>query len=216
MNSARRLVFAAAALGWGMAVAYVKVVRPWALRWGATDQETTRQLAGDGVVQRADFVATRAITIHADPDQVWPWLVQIGSGRAGWYSYDRLDNAGIPSATEIIPALQQLKAGDLVPMVAGKDIGLWVKELEPGRRMLWWDRKGEYSWEWLLEPAEAGTRLVTRLRATRHPWTRRMLYEVVAMNGDIVMTRKMLGGIKTRAERLAACHLTPAGGSARS
>jgi hypothetical protein len=167
---------------------------------GATDQEVSRQLPGDGVVQRADFVATRAITIHAAPGQVWPWLVQIGSGRAGWYSYDRLDNAGRPSATEIVPELQQLAAGDLVSMVAGKDVGVWVKELEPGRRMLWWDQKGEYSWEWMLEPAEAGTRLVSRLRVTRHRWTRRMLYEVVAVNGDIIMTRKMLRGIKDRAE----------------
>ena len=76
--------------------------------------------------------------------------------------------------------------------------------LEPGRRMLWWDQKGEYSWEWLLEPSAAGTRLVSRLRVTRHPWTRRMLYEVVAANGDIVMFRRMLRGIKKRAERLAA------------
>ena len=204
MNRARGLVLAAAALAAGLAVVYVRVVRPWALRWGATGQEAARPLPGDGVVKKADYVATRAITIHAGPGQVWPWLVQIGSGRAGWYSYDRLDNAGVPSAAEIIPELQHLAAGDLVPMVAGKDIGLWVKELEPGRRMLWWDQKGEYSWEWLLEPAAAGTRLVSRLRVTRHPWTRRMLYEVVAANGDIVMIRRMLRGIKKRAERLAA------------
>ena len=173
MNRARGFVFATAALGAGVSAVYVKVVRPWALRWGATDQEAARRLPGDGVVQRADFVATRAITIHATADQGWPWLVQIGSGRAGWYSYDRLDNAGVPSATEIIPQLQQLTAGDLVPMVAGKDVGVWVKELQPGRRMLWWDQKGEYSWEWLLEPAGDQTRLITRLRVTRHPWTRK-------------------------------------------
>jgi hypothetical protein len=94
MNRARGFAFATAALGAGVSAVYVKVVRPWALRWGATGQEAARRLPGDGVVQRADFVATRAITIHAAPGQVWPWLVQIGSGRAGWYSYDRLDNAG--------------------------------------------------------------------------------------------------------------------------
>ena len=215
MIRARVLGFAVA-VGAGLAVVYVKVVQPWALRWGATDQEVSRPLPGDGVVQRADFVATRAITIHAAPGQVWPWLVQIGSGRAGWYSYDRLDNAGVPSATEIIPELQQLAAGDLVPMVAGKDVGLWVKELEPGRRVLWWDHKGEYSWEWLLEPAEAGTRLVSRLRVTRHRWTRRMLYEVVAVNVDIIMARKMLRGIKDRAERLAGLCPAPAGGTSGS
>jgi hypothetical protein len=189
-----------------LAGVYLKVVRPWGLRWGATEEEVARPLPGDGVVKTADFVATRAITIRAALEHVWPWLVQIGSGRAGWYSYDRVANAARPSATEIIPALPQLTVGDLVPMVAGKEIGVWVKELEPGRRMLWWDRKGEYSWEWLLEPAGAGTRLLNRVRVTRHPWTRRMLYEVVAANGDIVMMRKMLRGIKKRAERLAAGH----------
>jgi hypothetical protein len=113
---------------------------------GATRDEVARPLPGDLIVRKADFVATRAITIDAAPGRVWPWLVQIGSGRAGWYSYDRVDNAGRPSATAIIPELQHLQVGGLVPMVAGKDVGVWVKELEPGRRMLWWDRKGEYTW----------------------------------------------------------------------
>jgi hypothetical protein len=141
---------------------------------------------------------------------VWPWLVQIGSGRAGWYTYDRLDNAGVPSASEIVPELQQLQEGDLIPMVAGKDIGLRVKELERHRRMLWWDEQGEYSWEWLLEPIDQhATRLLNRLRVTRHPWTRRMLYELVAANGDVVMQRKLLRGINQRAERLAARQRIP-------
>jgi hypothetical protein len=213
MNRTRGFVLAAAALGAGLTAVYLKVVRPWALRWGTTEEEAARPLPGDGLVRTADFAATRAITVGAAPEKVWPWLVQIGSGRAGWYSYDRLDNAGRPSATKIIPELQQLKAGDLVPMVAGKDIGVWVKELEPNRRMLWWDQKGEYSWEWLLEPTAAGTRLISRLRATRHPWTRRMPYEIVAATGDIIMARKMMRGIKKRAERPADLDPAPAGGN---
>jgi hypothetical protein len=112
----------------------------------------------------------------------------------------------MPSATEILPELQQLKVGDLIPMVAGKDIGVRVKELEPDRRMLWWDEQGEYSWEWVLEPADGRTRLLNRLRVTRHPWTPKMLYELVAANGDVVMQRRLLRGIKRRAERLAAHH----------
>jgi hypothetical protein len=206
MSRAARIAVGAAAAGAGLVAAYSKFVRPWALRWGATAEEAARPLPGDEVVETADFVATRAITIDAPPQDVWPWLVQIGSGRAGWYTYDRLDNDGVPSATRIIPEFQQLKVGDLIPMVAGKDIGVWVKELEPDRRMLWWDGKGEYSWEWVLEPADGRTRLLNRLRATRHPWTRRMLYELVAANGDIVMQRKLLRGIKKRAERLATHH----------
>jgi hypothetical protein len=206
VNRGARIAVGAAAAGAGLLAGYWRIVRPWALRWGATEEEAARPLPGDEVVETADFVATRAITIDAPPQDVWPWLVQIGSGRAGWYTYDRLDNAGVPSATRILPEFQQLKDGDLIPMVAGKDIGVRVKELEPERRMLWWDEKGEYSWEWLLEPADGRTRLLNRLRATRHPWTRRMLYELVAANGDVVMQRKLLRGIKKRAERLAARH----------
>ncbi|HWD43867.1 MAG TPA: SRPBCC family protein [Actinomycetota bacterium] len=207
MHRTARIAVAAAAVA-GLQAAYARLVRPWALRWGATAEEAARPLPGDEVVAQADFVATRAITIDAPPHQVWPWLVQIGSGRAGWYSYDRIDNAGVPSATEIIPELQQLRVGDLIPMVAGKDIGVRVKELEPEHRMLWWDEQGEYSWEWLLEPTGGRTRLLQRLRVTRHPWTRRMLYELVAANGDVVMQRKLLRGIKQRAEGLATHHPT--------
>ena len=216
MNHTRRWMFAAAALAAGLVAAYRTMVRPRALRWGATQDEVARPMPGDPIVRKADFVATRAITIDVAPGQVWPWLVQIGSGRAGWYSYDRVDNAGRPSATAIIPELQHLQAGDLVPMVAGKDVGVWVKELEPGRRMLWWDRNGEYTWEWLLEPEGGRTRLINRVRVTRHPWTRRMLYELVAANGDIVMMRKMLRGIKKRAERLTAGQPAPATDTAAS
>ena len=205
MNRTARIAVGAATAGAGL-LAYAKLVRPWALRWGATEEEAARPLPGDGLVTKADFVATRAITVHAPPHDVWPWLVQIGSGRSGWYTYDRLDNAGMPSATEIIAELQQLQVGDLIPMVAGKDIGVQVKELEPDRRMLWWDVKGEYSWEWLLEPVDGRTRLIQRLRVTRHPWTPKMLYELVAANGDVVMQRKLLRGVKQRAERLAARH----------
>jgi hypothetical protein len=209
MNRTARIALGAAAAGAGLLAVYAKLVRPRALRWGATAEEAARPLPGDQVVAKADYVATRAITIDAPPRDVWPWLVQMGSGRAGWYTYDRIDNAGMPSATEILPELQQLQVGDLIPMVAGKDIGVRVKELEPDRRMLWWDEQGEYSWEWVLEPADGRTRLLQRLRVTRHPWTPKMLYELVAANGDVVMQCKLLRGIKQRAERLAARHRTP-------
>ena len=216
MNRTARIAVGAATAGVGFLTVYLRFVRPRALRWGATAEEAVRPLPGDELVAKADYVATRAITIHAPPRDVWPWLVQIGSGRAGWYTYDRIDNAGVPSAADIIPDLQQLQVGDLIPMVAGKDIGVRVKELEPHRRMLWWDEQGEYSWEWVLEPADGGTRLLQRLRVTRHPWTRKMLYELVAANGDVVMQRKLLRGIKQRAERLAARHQPSAQETGRS
>jgi hypothetical protein len=69
------------------------LLRPWHLRWGATDGEVSAPMPGDGVIDRPSFNATRAITVAAPPAEVWPWLVQIGFGRAGWYSYDLFDNA---------------------------------------------------------------------------------------------------------------------------
>lgn len=188
-----------------LAVVYQRWVWPWQLHWGATDAEVARTMAGDVVVAAPDFVATRAITIAAPPHAVWPWLVQLGSGRAGWYTFGRIDNAGQPSATQILEQYQHLTVGDLVPMVAGTDIGLRVKELEPGHRMLWWDGVGEYSWEWLLERrGPNASRLVSRLRIVAHPWTKRAAYEAIAARGDIIMQIKMLHGIKQRAERHTA------------
>jgi hypothetical protein len=92
---------------------YVKAWRPWQLRWGATDEELARALPGDELVTTPTFNATRAISIAAPPERVWPWLVQVGSRRAGWYSYDLLDNLGHHRSTRrIIPELQQLTPGD--------------------------------------------------------------------------------------------------------
>lgn len=200
-----RAIVLGGVLGGAFGAVYVKLVRPWTMRWGATDQEVAQHLPGDDIVARPDFNATQAITIKARPDDVWPWLVQIGSGRAGWYSYDRIDNSGVPSASTVVPDLQRLGVGDLVPMVKGKEIGLIVKDMEPNRRMLWWDGKGEYTWEWVLAPIEdQSTRLVRRLRATYPPFfSTRMLYVALATSGDIVMVSRELRGIKERAERLA-------------
>ena len=106
----------AVGLGAVVGVAYLRVVRPRQLRWGATDEEVARALPGDELVAAPTFDATRAITIEARPEDIWPWLVQVGVSRAGWYSYDHLDNLGRPSARRIIPELQGLKPGDVLPM----------------------------------------------------------------------------------------------------
>jgi hypothetical protein len=207
----RRLAATGAAAGAGLLAAYLALVRPWTMRWGATDEEVARSLPGDRLMAGPGFKATRAITIAARPEHIWPWLVQLGSGRAGWYAIDRIDNAGMPSAQQIIPELQHLQVGDLVPMVAGKQIGPRVKELEPDRRMLWWDGRGEFTWEWLLEPIDGRrTRLLCRVQEAYPPlWSRRMLYAAVASTGDSVMVRRQLRGIKARAERLAAASPDP-------
>jgi hypothetical protein len=210
----RRIVLVGVASGAGLLATYLQLVRPWTMRWGATNTEVDRPLPGDQSMTRPGFSATRAITIAARPEHIWPWLVQLGSGRAGWYAIDRIDNAGVPSAQTIRPELQQLPVGDRIPMVAGQEVGPLVKELEPNRRMLWWDGQGEFTWEWILDPIDdQTTRLVSRVQEAYPPlWSRRMLYAMVASSGDIVMARKQLRGIKARAERLAraASELPPA------
>ena len=90
-------------------------------------------MPGDEVVDRPNFVATCAVTIEATSEEVWPWLAQIGSGRAGFYSYDWIDNAGRPSARGIIPEYQHVEVGDLAPMFPGTEVGLWVKGFEANR-----------------------------------------------------------------------------------
>ena len=74
--------------------------------------------------------------------------MQLGSGRAGWYSFDHIDNKGKPSARSIVRDLQDLSVGDFIPLIEGTDVGCWVKEMEPPLRMLWWDRTGAFTWEW--------------------------------------------------------------------
>jgi len=113
---------------------YLLVVRPRQLRWGATDEEVARPMPGDEVVRRPTFNATRAVTVNARPEHIWPWIVQMGFGRAGWYSYDLIDNLGRPSAERIIPELQKVAVGDLVP-IFGK-MGFWVRDFRPNEWML--------------------------------------------------------------------------------
>src|SRR6266545_4849315 len=104
------------------------------LRWGATDQEVRDPLAGDDLIRNADMVATRAITIHAAADRVWPWIAQLGQGRGGFYSYDWLENlvgCDIHSADRIVREWQDVAVGDEVKL--HPEVGLEVAALEPGR-----------------------------------------------------------------------------------
>jgi hypothetical protein len=199
----------AAAAGVAAAVAlgvYVRWVRPRAFSWGATGEEAGRPMAGDELSPRPQLSATRAVTIAAPPEDIWPWLVQWGWNRAGFYSYDLLDNLGRPSARQILPQFQHLQVGDWVPM-GGKTTpytAYQVAQVEPGKLMLW--RKGGGTWLWLLEPDGTGrTRLITRLRS-RYAWARpTIVTELILMEiGDPFMMRKCLLGIKQRAEQHAA------------
>jgi hypothetical protein len=210
---ARAALRALPILGIGVGV-YLQVIRPRQLGWGATDDELRRAMPGDELVTRPTFNATRAVTVAAPPSMIWPWIVQIGFGKAGWYSYDLLDNFGRPSATHIIPELQHLQAGDLVPMYLGigapEGVGMKVKALQRERWVLWWDDKThDTTWAWVLDPIDQQqTRLVTRVRM-RYRWTKpTILFSLLVEFADLVMMRKCLLGIKQRAEHPAA---TPVG-----
>jgi hypothetical protein len=113
--------------------AYALLVRPWMRRWGVDATEAATVMPGDDLVPEATAVETRGITIDAVAEDVWPWLMQLGYGRGGWYSYDRLDMKG-HSATEILPEWQGLQVGDTVP--THPDGGFEVRALEPGRALV--------------------------------------------------------------------------------
>ncbi len=180
---------------------YLRIIRPWQLRWGATDEEIARAMPGDNVIHNPTFVATRAVTIDTPPESIWPWLLQIGCRRAGWYSYDWIDNLGIPSATRIIPELQHLEVGDLVPMSPDGKLGFIVKEIEPNKMMLWQDKDGTTSWAWgLYKINESQTRLVTRVRIRYNWMSPTIIFFLLLDVGDIVMMHKCMLGIKQRAE----------------
>ena len=187
------------------------LARPWHIRWGATDDEVTAPMPGDDPVPGCQYRATRAITIDADRRYVWPWLVQVGVGRAGFYSVDLLDNLARPSATEILPAHQRPSVGAWIPMTATPTTttAFTVHSFDPEQVLVW--AKPDSTWVWRLTTnADGSTRLVTRIRACYH-WSRpgSAALSILLMEfGDFAMLRTMLHGIKIRSERLAAQALT--------
>ncbi len=176
------------------------------LRWGATPSEVIATMPGDDLLPQAQFRCTRAIEVQAPAEAVWPWLVQVGCLRAGFYSNDLLDNLAHPSAREIRPELQHLEIGQWVPMSPAAPTtanAFQVEAFEVDRWLLW--RKPDSTWAWQLTETEHGTtRLVARVHAVydwSHPGT--ALVGVVLMElGDFAMMRRMLRGIKQRVEAL--------------
>lgn len=191
--------------------------RPW-LYSGSTRAERRRELPGDEVVANAKLTATRATTIAAPPDHVWPWLLQMGHGRAGWYGYDLWDNAGVSSADHIVADLQHLSVGDVIADATGP-FGFHVVRIDPERALVFRatihpitgkhaDPGGptpymDFTWAFVLEPGGGGSRLLVRVRYDHSPsrWVAAAVdaYELV----DALFTRKMLAGIRSRAERPA-------------
>ena len=161
-------------------------------------------MLGDGIVGSPSFEATRAVTIKAYPSDIYPWIVQMGLNRAGWYSYDLLDNLGRRSEEQILPIFQNVQLGTLIPMSPNNNYGLWVKEFKPDESMLWWDKKGNATWAWEIYPkGKCDCRLVTRIRL-KYQWVGiEIFFNVLIEFFDILMMRKCMLGIKRRAESIA-------------
>ncbi|BCY17372.1 hypothetical protein hrd7_12210 [Leptolinea sp. HRD-7] len=185
-------------------IIYFGWLRRWQLRWGATDEEISRPMPGDDIVAAPTFNATRAVTVNAPPRDIFPWIVQMGVTRAGWYSYDLLDNLGRPSARTILPECQPIKIGDLIPMSPDGKHGVHVKDFKPDEWILWWNKNRKTSWVWGFYPVtETQTRLVTRVRVKYNPLSLDFIFDLLIEFCDIIMMRKCMLGIKERAEMLA-------------
>jgi len=199
-----------------LAVVYVFLVRPWHLTRGTTRDEIQRTLPGDELVRNPKFVWNQAITINAPAAEVWPWLVQIGNQRAGWYSWDAIHGLlGVAgsvqyedrSADRIIPELQNLQIGDEIRMMP-EDMGApayKVVAIEPDRALVTHiDDENGASWVWALDPIDAqSTRLIVRFRQTWPPGASGLAFWIGDELGSLVMQPKTLSGIKQRAEAAA-------------
>ena len=198
-----------AVAGAGAVAAYALGIRPWHLRWGATDEEVNQHLIGDELAPSPKLRATHAVTINAPAVDVWPWLVQMGQTRGGFYSYTWLENlvgCDMQNADEIVPEWQELKVGDKV-WLHPKAPPVEVAAIEPGRAIV---LKG---WgAFVLQPIdEKTTRLIIRSQGDYNPDLKNpilnfFLWRVVFEPAHFIMERKMLLGIKARAEKLARAH----------
>ncbi len=193
--------------------AYFLIGRSWQLQWGAIDEESGGPLPGDDLIADADLTATRAITIRGPAVQVWPWVVQVGQGRGGFYSYDFLENlvgCDIHSAERIASEWQSVEVGDEVRLAP--QVSLRVAAVDPGRSLVL--RGGipmgntappyDFTWAFVLKDAPAGTsRLIVRERyAYTRAWARLLVEPVEVVS--FLMSQKMLRGIRDRAENHAS------------
>jgi len=204
--------------------AYAFLIRPWHLRWGATEAELQQPLPGDDVVPNPKHEATHAITINAPVGDVWPWLVQIGQNKGGFYSYSLLENlvgCDIHNAKRIVPEWQSLRAGDVL-WLHPKAAPLPVLLVEPGRALVIGGLAQELgddlsesiragTWAFVLKELDAGTtRLLVRIRWDRKPGLLDWIYNFGVLEpSHFVMERRMMLGIKRRAEALTALEVEP-------
>ncbi|MFI7542452.1 SRPBCC family protein [Actinoplanes sp. NPDC049599] len=194
--------------GGGLALAaavYAPALRRWYLTWGATAEEAEATLPGDELLPEPDMLSTRAVTIDAPPERVWPWLVQMGSGRGGAYTYDWIENLfglGMHSADRILPEFQQLAVGDVLPMGNGGP-GMRVAICDPERTLVFRSEDGRWVWIFSLAERSGRTRLISRNRIAEGAAAsaaRKLADRLIMEPGSLVMERKMLIGIRDRAQ----------------
>ena len=191
-----------------LAVLYWSPIRRWMSRWGITPSDLARVMAGDGLLVDPTYSGTMAVIVDAPPEDIWPWLVQMGYQRVGLYSYDWLDRVfgflDRPSATRILPEFQPLAVDHEIPL--GREPSWPVAVIEPCRALVLAMRNmGDIDWVWQfgLYTIEERTQLVSRSRVRAHSvWARLITYAIEP--AGFLMTRRMLLGLKQRAEKLRA------------
>ena len=224
MRRLHKIALAAVAIE-ALGAAYSFVLLPRLRRWGATADEVSRPLPGDDLVADPLYTTTHAVTVRAPADAVWPWLVQIGQNRGGFYTYDVLENAAglkVRSADRIHPEWQELRAGvDYITLDPDESMKMTIAVLEPPRAFVVRSGepgeppqeagsffRGELGWTWgfYLEPVGASeTRLVVRSRASWLPTVPAAFARAFGLEpAHFIMEEGMLRGIRRRAERTAA------------
>jgi hypothetical protein len=199
-----RALFVAA----GLALLYSRLLRRRMLTWGATEAEATARLPGDELLEHADGVSTRAVSIDAPAAAVWPWLAQMGPDpRGGAYTYDWIENLlglGMHSVDRVLPEYQHPQIGDTIAMGANR---MRTERVDPGHVLAWRSDDGNWVWTFVVEERNGRTRLISRNRF-RLPRLIARVGMLPMEPGSLVMERKMLLGIKQRGERLASARTT--------
>lgn len=198
-----RIVRAAVVLA-ALGALYARFLRQPILCWGASEEEASARLPGDELLEDADGVATRAIEVAAPPSAVWPWIAQMGpSPRGGAYTYDWIENLlglDMHSVDRVLPEFQQPEVGDTIGYGPNR---MRVERVEPERVLAWRSEDGNWVWTFVLAGRDGGTRLISRNRF-RLPTLAARIGMIPMEPASLVMERKMLRGIKKRAECLAA------------
>jgi hypothetical protein len=192
----------------GAGAFYWLVLRRSVLSWGASKEEAASRLPGDELLEQANGVATRAIEIHAPASAIWPWIAQMGPApRGGAYTYDWIENLlglNMHSVDRVLPEFQHPQVGDTIGYGANR---LRLERAEPERVLVWRSEDGNWVWSFVLKQTNGNTRLISRNRF-RLPRLIDRIGMVPMEPGSLVMERKMLLGIKQRAEKIAATSVT--------